>query len=93
LAEVSIRLVYNLETGRKDIYIDYESDSDALPIEHEREHKVIIEKLLGKGILTEDELGEVRVTRLPAGAAQVEEPTERIEQPMDQRQENQQGLA
>ena len=63
MSEITVRLIYNLETGKKDIWIDYESEPDALPIEHEQEHRQFIEELLGKGVLTEDEVGQVRVTR------------------------------
>jgi hypothetical protein len=64
MAEVTIRLIYNLETGKKDIYIDYESDADALPLEHEQQHRQIVEKLLGKGILKPAEVGDVKVGRV-----------------------------
>ena len=63
MPEITIRLVYNLETGKKDVWIDYESESDALPIEHEQQHRQFVEELLGKGVLKEDELGQVRVAR------------------------------
>ena len=63
MSDITIRLVYNLQTGKKDIWIDYESESDALPIEHEAEHRQFVEQLLGKGVLSEDEVGTVRVVR------------------------------
>lgn len=63
MAELNIKLIFNTLTGKKDILIDYESDKDALPIEHEMDHKMLIEKLLGKGILEANEVGEVIVSR------------------------------
>ncbi len=63
MAEITLRLRYNLQTGRKDLLIDYHSDDDALPIEHEQDHRAIVESLLGKGVLRRDELGEVVVRR------------------------------
>jgi hypothetical protein len=63
MAEITLRLRYNLQTGRKDLFIDYHSDDDALPIEHEQDHRAIVESLLGKGVLKRDELGEVVVRR------------------------------
>lgn len=63
MAEITIKLIFNKETGKKDILIDLESDADALPIEHEQHHKSIIEKLLGQGILKNNEMGEVVITR------------------------------
>lgn len=64
MAEINIRLIYNLETGKKDIYIDFESDSDALPIEHEEAHRGIVEQLIGQKVITEQEAGEVVVRRV-----------------------------
>ena len=63
MAEITLRLRYNLQTGRKDLFIDYHSDDDALPIEHEQDHRAVVESLLGKGVLRRDELGEVIVRR------------------------------
>lgn len=64
LAELTIKLVYNLNTGKQDVFIDFVSEDDALPIEHEKDHRKVIEKLLGQGILKADELGEVKINRL-----------------------------
>lgn len=63
MAEITIRLVFDTETGKKDIWIDYESDDDAMPIEHERAHRDIVEALLGKGVLRPEEVGRVKVGR------------------------------
>jgi hypothetical protein len=65
MADITIRLLYNLETGKKDIFVDFVSDDDALPIEHEQHHKQVIEQLLGQGILQPDEVGDVNVSRVP----------------------------
>lgn len=70
MAEITLRLRYNLQTGRKDLLIDYHSDDDALPIEHEQDHRAIVESLLGKGVLRRDELGEVVVRRAQTRAAE-----------------------
>ena len=64
MAELTIKLVYNLNTGKQDVFVDFVSEDDALPIEHEKDHRKIIENLLGQGILKANELGEVKVTRL-----------------------------
>ena len=69
MAEFTIKLVFNLRTGKTDVHIDYESDPDALPIEHEREHRALIGDLLGQGILAEGDLGEVVVQRGRQAAA------------------------
>ena len=67
MAEVHLRLVYNKNTSKHDIYIDYESDTDALPFEHEQEHKEIVQKIIenaGLDKMTEDDFGEIVVRRL-----------------------------
>ena len=79
MAEINIRLIYNLETGKKDIYIDFESDSDALPIEHEDAHRDIVENLIGQKVLTEDEAGDIVVRRVEpqrSGRQESEQPAE-----------------
>jgi hypothetical protein len=67
VGEINIRFRMNLETGKKDIYIDYESDEDAMRHEHEKDHKKILERILGEGILNEAEVGEVIVEREAPG--------------------------
>ena len=67
MAEVHLRLVYNKNTSKHDIYIDYESEIDALPFEHEQEHKEIVQKIIrdaGLDKMTEDDFGEIVVRRL-----------------------------
>ena len=64
MAQITIRLRYNLQTGKKDLLIDYHSDDDALPIEHEQDHRGIVEQLLGRGVLRADEVGDVVVRRV-----------------------------
>jgi hypothetical protein len=63
MAEITIRLRYNTQTGKKDLLIEYHSDDDALPIEHEQDHRAVVEGLLGRGVLSAGELGEVVVSR------------------------------
>lgn len=63
MPEITIRLVSNPGTGKKDITIDYHSDRDALPIEHEQDHRDIVRALIGQGVLTPGTVGDVIVTR------------------------------
>ena len=65
MAGATIRLIYNLRTGRQDIYVDYDSELDALPFEHEDAHRELIQQLVGASGLGEDELGEVVISRVP----------------------------
>jgi hypothetical protein len=48
VARMTIRLVVNPTTGKREVDIAYESDSDALPMEHEEEHRRLVEKVVGK---------------------------------------------
>jgi hypothetical protein len=87
MPEMTIRLRVNPETGKKDIIVSLRSDEDALPHEHEQQHKALVEKLLQRGINPGD-LGDIVVEReeeekapaLPSG-----------EQPQGQRQAESHG--
>ena len=62
--ELMIHLRYNLKTGKKDILVDFVSEEDALPIEHEKQHREIMARLLGTGVLRPEEAGDLVVRRL-----------------------------
>lgn len=49
MAELTIRLRKDPQTGKHDIVIDLDSDADSLPHEHENLHREAVEKILGKG--------------------------------------------
>ena len=48
MAEVSIRFRHNPKTGKRELLIEYESEADLLPHEHERDHRALAEKLIGQ---------------------------------------------
>ncbi len=73
MGDITIRMQYNLKTGKKDVWIDLVSEADSLPLEHEQDHRRIVEQLLGKGVLQGDELGEVEVRRIQPEQARREE--------------------
>ena len=62
MAEVTIKFRYNPATGKRELIIGYESDDDALPHEHERDHRALAEKLLGQKL--GDDVGEIKVERV-----------------------------
>lgn len=62
MAEVTIRLRHNPRTGEREVVIHYESESDALPHEHERDHRALAEALLGQPL--DNLLGGVKVDRV-----------------------------
>ena len=63
MAEMTIRLRCDPETGKKDIIITLRSDADALPHEHEQQHRALVEKLIHGGLLKAGELGQIIVER------------------------------
>ena len=63
MAEMTIRLRINPETGKKDIVVSLRSDDDSLPHEHEQQHKELVDKLIEGGLLTEGEAGGVVIER------------------------------
>ncbi len=63
MAEMTIRLQYDPETGKKDIIVTLRSDADLLPHEHEQQHRALVERLIEGGLVTADELGQVIVSR------------------------------
>lgn len=50
MAEITIRLRHNARTGERELVIHYESESDALPHEHEKDHRALAEQILGRPI-------------------------------------------
>jgi hypothetical protein len=63
MAEMTIRLRCDPATGKKDIIISLRSDEDALPHEHEQQHRALVDKLIEGGIVKADELGKIVVER------------------------------
>lgn len=63
MAEMTIRLRTDPATGKKDIIIDLHSESDALPHEHEQQHRALVQKLIEGGLIQAEELGQIVVER------------------------------
>ncbi|MDB4954140.1 MAG: hypothetical protein JWO36_1709 [Myxococcales bacterium] len=59
MADLILRLRVDPVTGRREVVIDYTSDGDALPIEHEEDHRRLAEKVIEGGLRS----GKVEVTR------------------------------
>ncbi len=47
MAKLTIRLILNPTTGKREIDVAYQSDADALPMEHEEEHRRLVEQIVG----------------------------------------------
>jgi hypothetical protein len=63
MAEMTIRLRCDPTTGKRDIVITLRSDEDALPHEHEQQHRALVEKLIEGGVVKASELGQIVVER------------------------------
>ncbi len=63
MATLTLRLEVDPVTKKKNVWVKYDSDSDALPHEHEEEHKRLVQAVLGSGAVKPDELGTIRVER------------------------------
>jgi hypothetical protein len=61
--EITIRLVTDPESGKKNIIVSMRSDEDALPHEHENLHRAIADKIVQGGLARAEQLGKVIVTR------------------------------
>jgi hypothetical protein len=88
MAELTIRLYPDPTTGKKNIVISMKSDADALPHEHEQQHRALVDKLINGGILKAEEVGTITVSR--EEEAREPAPTQRNEPP-PQRQPQSQG--
>jgi hypothetical protein len=63
MALLTIRLIPDPQTGKKNIVIALRSDEDALPHEHEQQHRALVDKLIEGGLVKAEELGTITVTR------------------------------
>ncbi len=63
MAEMTIRLRRDPATGKQDIVITLRSDEDALPHEHEQQHRALVDRLIEGGYLKAAEVGKVVVER------------------------------
>ena len=79
MAEMTIRLQSDPQTGKKNIIVSLSSDADALPHEHEQQHRALVEKLIQKGLVKASELGEIVVER--EETEDIESPTAQPESP------------
>jgi FtsH ternary system domain X3-analog len=69
MATLTLRLEIDPVTHKKNVWVKYDSDSDALPQEHEEQHKKLVEALIAGGTVTPEELGTLTIEREGQGAA------------------------
>jgi hypothetical protein len=63
MAEMTIRLQIDPDSGKKNIVISLRSDEDLLPHEHEQKHRQLVEKLIQKGLVQAGEIGQIVIER------------------------------
>jgi len=63
MPEMTIRLIPDPVTGKKNIIISLTGDEDALPHEHEQMHRAIVEKVLAGKRMKLEEIGAITVER------------------------------
>lgn len=82
MAELLLRLEIDPATGKKNVVIDYGSDEDALPMEHEEDHRRLVDALIEGGTLKAADLGKIIVRRDGDEPVAVER---EAEEPIDER--------
>ncbi|MSU77501.1 MAG: hypothetical protein EXS16_05315 [Gemmataceae bacterium] len=85
MAEMTIQLRIDPNTGKKDIVISLDSDADMLPHEHEEQHRRLAEKLLEGGMIQASELGKIVVEREEEAAAPAAHEQSKIEPPSERK--------
>jgi len=69
MSELTIRLTKNRITGKREIKMGLVSDAGATPMEHEEDHRQLVDRVMDGGTLALSGSGQVSVTR---GAPQQE---------------------
>ncbi len=73
MAELIIRFEVDPQTRKKNVIISYRSDEDALPVEHEEDHRRLVNGLIEGGALQAAELGQIIVERVDAEGVSAQE--------------------
>ena len=63
MATLTLRLETDPTTRKKNIWIKYESDSDALPMEHEEAHRKLVDALIAGGKVKAEDVGTIHIER------------------------------
>ena len=74
MASLTIRLEIDPTTKKKNVIIKYDSDSDALPQEHEEQHKQLVDALIKNGTLKAEDLGHIHIEREGQGGVSTPSP-------------------
>lgn len=60
--ELTLRLQVDPTTQKKQLLVGLQSDADALPMEHEDDHRALVERLMEAGLIG-DGVGEIIIDR------------------------------
>lgn len=60
--ELTLRLQVDPTTQKKQLLVGLQSDADALPMEHEDDHRALVERLMEAGLIG-DGVGEIVIDR------------------------------
>ena len=71
MAEIILKLRHNVTTGERELVVHYESEEDALSHEHERDHRALVESMLG--VPVDAVADKIVVERTGGGAAEARE--------------------
>lgn len=63
MAVLTLRLETDPATKKKNVWIKYESDSDALPMEHEEAHRKLVDALIAGGKVKAEDVGTIHLER------------------------------
>lgn len=66
MAEITIRFRHNAATGRRELVVHLESDSDVLVHEHERDHRRLVEQMTGMTLDEDTSVVIERIEKAPA---------------------------
>lgn len=58
MARLTLQLKIDPVTKKREVLIGYTSDSDALPMEHEDDHRALVQKVVGKAPSTRVQVNE-----------------------------------
>ena len=76
MADITIRFRHNPKSGQRELVVHYESDDDAMPHEHERDHRAWVEALIGRSLDDDEDIVIERLGKepivAPASSAQTQ---------------------
>ena len=68
MAEITIKFRHNKVTGKRELVIHLESDSDVLSHEHEADHRRLVESLIGQPVDDDTTVVIERIAAAPTSA-------------------------